>query len=212
MRSTDKKCLNKLAKHAAETRSFLSNKMKPERERAVCRAFLRSIGVSFSETELAAPTEEPVDVAFRMARFQIRDLLEPDRKRGDDWKDKEQKYSDACSIDELKEPDSPSIAFDLNKLVPEISGALLGKAQKYGLGCNDIDALVYVDLKDRHLEQSSEMQNLGPMISQGWRSVSFLFPPFGVVLFANSAAPEFLRDAASRPHARWEDVHTLFEQ
>lgn len=72
MNTTENDILNELKKHATDTRTFLSNKMKPERERSVCRAFLRAIGVSFEESEIIAPTDEPADVAFRDARFQIR--------------------------------------------------------------------------------------------------------------------------------------------
>jgi hypothetical protein len=67
--------LDNLLAHAAKTRTFLSNRMKPERERSVSRAFLRAIGISFIDSELIAPTVEPADVAFRDARFQVRDLV-----------------------------------------------------------------------------------------------------------------------------------------
>jgi hypothetical protein len=86
MNGMDRKYLQKLRDHAHDTRTFLSNKMKSERERAVCRAFLRTIGVCFEESEIIAPSTEPTDVSFRTAHFQIRDLLGPDHKRGDDWK------------------------------------------------------------------------------------------------------------------------------
>jgi hypothetical protein len=43
--------------------------------------------------------------------------------------------------------------------VPEISVALSKKAQKYGYGCNKINALVYVNLKNRHLAPNSQMPN-----------------------------------------------------
>lgn len=93
---TDREYLEKRRVHVADTRTFLGNKMKPERERTVCRAFLRAIGVSFIDSELHAPTVEPVDVEFRDARFQVRDLLR-DRKRGDDWKNRETRYAEAQS-------------------------------------------------------------------------------------------------------------------
>lgn len=59
MCKTETEYLEKLRKHAKDTRAFLSNKMKSERERSVCRAFLRSIGVPFQEQELIVPTDEP---------------------------------------------------------------------------------------------------------------------------------------------------------
>lgn len=211
MCKTETEYLEKLRKHASDTRAFLCNKAKPERERSVCRAFLRAIGVTFEEHELITPTAEPADVAFRMARFQIREILEPDRRRGDDWKQKEKKYSEANSLNELVEPYSPPTSVELQILVPEIVKALSEKAQKYGAGCNDIDALVYVNLKDRYLAADSDLPNLDKLQSQGWRSVSFLFSPYGVTLFAASTAPDFLTALEPGQYMKWQDIDSLFE-
>ena len=63
--------LQELKDHASEVREFLKNPAKPEREKSVVRAFLKTIGVVFAEPELIAPAEEPADVAFRDCRFQI---------------------------------------------------------------------------------------------------------------------------------------------
>jgi very-short-patch-repair endonuclease len=79
--------LRKLQEHVAETRRLFSNTMKPERERMVCRAFLRCVGIKFCDQEIIASDTEPVDVVFRSAKFQIRELLGSDRKRGDELKD-----------------------------------------------------------------------------------------------------------------------------
>jgi len=46
--------------HAIESRRIFSNKMKEERERMVCRAFLRCLGVQFHEDEIVAPYTEPL--------------------------------------------------------------------------------------------------------------------------------------------------------
>jgi hypothetical protein len=215
MSEMDRKYLQKLRDHAHDTRTFLSNKMKSERERAVCRAFLRTIGVSFEESEIVAPSAEPTDVSFRTAHFQIRDLLGPDHKRGDDWKKREQMYLSAKSLNDVMVPLSLPIPLGFDRLVPELEITLSAKAQKYKRnykgGCTEIDALIYVDIKDRFLAVNSRMPDLEGIKSQGWRSVSLLFSPFGVVLFTGSTAPEFLRAIPAGPHMEWEDIHTLFE-
>jgi hypothetical protein len=82
MGEDETEALDKLRVHIHETRSFFGPKMKPERERSVCRAFLRCLGVAFDEAEIRASTTEPIDVEFRAAKFQIRELLDPGRKRG----------------------------------------------------------------------------------------------------------------------------------
>ena len=210
MCQTEIEYLEQLRKHATDTRSFLSNKMKPERERSVCRAFLRLIGIVFEEYELIAPTSEPADVAFRDARFQVRDLLEPDRRRGDDWKEKEKKYSEAGSLRQSVIPYSPATPIELHALIREIEKALAPKAQKYGSGCADVDALVYVDLKHKFLGVDSKMPSTDQLEAQGWRSVSLLFLPYAVVLFAKPAAPGLLKRLAPGQYMIWQDLQTLF--
>ncbi|MGO8991502.1 MAG: DUF1780 domain-containing protein [bacterium] len=215
MNEMDRKYLQKLRDRAIDTRTFLSNKMKSERERAVCRAFLRTIGISFEESEIIAPSTEPADVSFRTARFQIRDLLEPDRKRGDDWKKREQRYLSAGSLDDVMVPFSLPIPLGLGRLAPVLEITLSAKAQKYKEnykdGCTEIDALVYVALKDRFLAVNSRLPDLEGLKTQGWRSVSLLFSPFGMVLFTGSTAPEILRAIPPAPHMEWQDIDTLFE-
>lgn len=203
--------LENLRKHASDTRVFLGNKAKPERERSVCRAFLRAIGVAFEERELIAPTNEPADVAFRTARFQIREMLEQNRRRGDDWKQKEKKYSQATSLVELLKPYPPPTSVNLEMLVPKIVTALSEKAQRYGPGCKDIDALLYINLQDQFLAPDSHLPNLDQLRSQGWRSVSCVFPPYGVILFATSRAPSFLTGMEPGQYMEWKNIYSLFD-
>jgi hypothetical protein len=183
MCKTETEYLENLRKYASDTRLFLGNKAKPERERSVCRAFLRAIGVAFEEHELIAPTTEPADVAFRTARFQIREILEKNRRRGDDWKEKEKKYSQATSLDELLESYFPPISVNLELLVPEIVTAMSEKAQRYGAGCKDIDALVYINLQDQFLAPDSAL----PKIDQFCTGLGWIVLPGATFAFKNYA-------------------------
>ena len=210
MSSTDRTYLEKLRAHAVDTRKFLGNKMKPERERSVCRAFLRAIGVSFVDGELLAPTVEPADVAFRDARFQVRDLLR-EHRRGDVWRRNEKRYAEAQSLTDLLKPYSPPVSTSIKDLLPEVATALAEKAAKYGAGCKGLDALMYVDLQDIYLEANSVAVNTAELQHQGWRSVSLFFAPYGFVLFANDHAPAFLRNVAGRAQMKWANTQTLFE-
>jgi hypothetical protein len=60
----------------------------------VVRALLRCLGVAFEDAAIKAGPEEPVDVAFRAARFQIRDLI-GDRKRNKQLAEREKRYRKA---------------------------------------------------------------------------------------------------------------------
>jgi hypothetical protein len=97
MSRNDDHCLEALRADVADACSLMSNARKSERERMVVRALLRCLGVAFEDAEIVAGTQEPVDVVFRAARFQIRDLVD-DRKRGKQPGDREQRYREAEAI------------------------------------------------------------------------------------------------------------------
>lgn len=191
------------------TRKFLSSDCRVKRERAICRAFLRACDIKFAERELIAPASEPADVAFRDARFQIRELR--DNKPQKDWKEREQRYANATSLGDILEPYSSPRSIDFRALLLRAEIALAAKAARYGNGCNDTDALVYVDLQNEFLVARSSIGNLDSLRLQRWRSVSLLFPPSGIVLFATPLAPVFLRKVAGTVATNWLLMDELFE-
>src|ERR1700730_13169412 len=60
----ERKYLDVLVRVTHEARQLFTNPQKRERERMVCRAFLRCIGVDFSELDLCVGPKEPIDIAF----------------------------------------------------------------------------------------------------------------------------------------------------
>jgi len=133
-----------------------------------------------------------------------------DRLIDDEWKYKEKKYSQP-TFDALWKPYSPPTAVNLEILVPKIVTALSKKVQKYGAGCKDIDALVYINLEHQFLAPDSVLPEIDQLKSQGWRSVSFVFSPYGVILFATSSAPSFLTGAGAGQYMKWHDIDSLFK-
>jgi hypothetical protein len=63
----------------------------------------------------------------------------------------------------------------------------------YGARCVGLDALVSVDEPWSLLAPPSQAPEVAALSWQGWRSVSVLCPPYGMVLYAASGAPAFLR-------------------
>jgi hypothetical protein len=188
--------LAELREHAAETRSLLSNPRKSERERMIVRAYLRCLGIPFTNDEIVASIEEPIDVSFRAARFQIREIV-GDRKRGKEWADRAQQYQRARKVSDVSEPYTESTAIPFDAAVKMVADGLADKARHYGpANCTALDALVYIDLKNSHIWPTAP-RNVAEIAAeldrQGWRSVSMLSLPYGVVLTANTKAPDFLR-------------------
>jgi len=182
MNEWEKEYLRKLCQHAEETRNFLSNANKSQRERMVVRAFLRCVGMPFSDDAIRAASkeEEPVDVFFNEARFQIRDIV-GNRLRGREWADRQQHWKKAVQLSEVLEHYTPPEPMPFHDLATNIAQALAKKALKYGAQqCASLDALVYVDLMANYLTISNETlypEATDELDRQEWRSVSFLFIP-----------------------------------
>ncbi len=71
-----------------------------------------------------------------------------------------------------------------------------------------------VDLSGRHLwplESNLEAEVTDSLNQQGWRSVSTLLLPYGVVLTAKSDAPDFLKDNAGVVLNEWRFTDGWFD-
>jgi hypothetical protein len=208
----DRDHLDALRAHAADTRRYFTDALKPERERDVCRAFLRCVGIPFVEREIVAPAIEPVDVSFREARFQVREMIEAGRRRGDEWKEKQHRWNRARSLDDALTDWRPKpVKMSFTELMAALTSALETKARKYGTQCRTLDALVYVNLTmTRVLDPTTAPGNTSALEAQGWRSVAMVFPPWGLVVISGFDSPGFLRSRVGRVLREWSDLDALW--
>jgi hypothetical protein len=206
--------LASLREYADRARRLFSNPQKPERERMVLRAFLRCIGEAFEDSEIIASREEPIDVRFRAADFQIMDIV-GDRKRGMAWRRRQARYREAQHAADVLEPYTPSQPMSFDDASGLVADGLSEKAARYGAAaCANLDALVYIDLRHRHLwplEPTGHVRAGAVLQVQGWRSVSMLFVPYGVVLLAAPTAPAIIRARAGRVLSEWPGPDGLFD-
>ncbi len=214
MSRSEQEYLANLHRHASETRELLSNPKKPERERMVVRAFLRCVGVQLSDDEIEASSNEPVDVVFRAAQFQIMEIL-GGRKRGVVWREREERYMKARQISDVEEPWTSSEQISFGEVSQMIAEGLAKKASHYGVdNCSKLDALINVDLSGRHLwplESQLEADVSDELSRQRWRSVSTLLLPYGIVLAATPDAPDFLKDNAGAIRNEWPHPDGWFD-
>lgn len=200
MTESSDKYLEELIRYSEKTRGLFSNAQKSEREKMVCRGFLRCIDVQFQAREILVGATEPVDISFRSAAFQITEVLDEGRRRNDELREREEKYRKARSVEDVMELQGPSSEpLSFADMSSRVADRLNEKFCALGgpRGCHGVDALVYVNLIGRHLwpaEFDSKCAGLSRVRSQGWRSVSVLMLPYGVVFFGTDDAPEFLRD------------------
>jgi hypothetical protein len=78
-------------------------------------------------------------------------------------------------------------------LVSHLTAVLAEHATWYGARCVGLDALVSVERCSGMLDQPAQPPEVRALTVQGWRSVSVVCPPYGMVLYAADSAPAFLR-------------------
>jgi hypothetical protein len=191
----DKLLLAQMRAAAFENFQFFSDKRKEERERWVVREFLLLLSLACTEDEIKSePQASKVDVLFRDARFQIKEATDPHIKR---TKETKADFKRLAAAKTLGDTVSTGHAYDMP---PAINGYSLirGMAQelggdrRYSTVKQNLDLLIYVTRPAVSLIGSSEI-NHKELALLGWRTIAVLMGSQALVLYANEAAPDFLR-------------------
>lgn len=111
--SDEREVIDAVQRAREEDLRFFSSLAKPERERWVASDFLTKLGVTFNEEELVSPAQNDdieVDVRFRDARFQIKEITEPGLRRTAELKASLMRAKRATHHGDLIEP---AVAHDI---------------------------------------------------------------------------------------------------
>jgi hypothetical protein len=202
---------------------FLSQAGKIERERLSCAMFLRALGVPFACEELIAVLDDGppdyIDVKFREARFQVREVLDKDRRRQDEMKARLRRYKQARQdwrsvrfrdVVELSDRPAP-YPMSYSEVYARLSAALAEKAFQYTpQACAALDALGVIQLKNRYPDCASPLPDDTALRQQGWRSVSFVMAMYSHVVYATDVAPTFLQPYVRQTRREWKDASTFY--
>jgi hypothetical protein len=176
-----------------ESVSFFSSKRKPERERWVVTEFLTNLGIEPSETEVVSAADEPPDVEYRDARFEVKEIMDVGKRRHAKYKESLRRAKEAKTISELFEDYTPR---DIK--YSEICGRIESEITTLPLYApatkRQLDLLFYVNLEDVHGYVTSELPPATKFAELGWRSISFLAGPMSVVLYAAADAPRLIKE------------------
>jgi Putative endonuclease, protein of unknown function (DUF1780) len=173
------------------TRLLLAQRTQPRRDRAMVCALLRVLGVPYAEAEIIAPVEAPIDVQFRQAQFHLRELC--DHPQACVWQARDTLGHQASRRADKGDLPQAAVGIDLTVSVSHIAAALAQHAEWYGARCVGLDAVVAVDGHQCVLAPLTQLAEINALPMQGWRSVSVVCPPYGMVVYAASTAPDFLR-------------------
>jgi hypothetical protein len=193
---TEDEMLEAMRRDWAEERRFYSNDGKEERERWVVGEFLTHLKVPFAVEEITSlPQDNPVDVEFRSARFQVKEIMNPERRQAE-VKDIFNRVNAANSLQDTIGPgyvyDTPAPIDGYALLSTEATKQ--AHKPRYLPSKQSLDLVFYVTRSGVSMPgwwavDRTEISKLG------WRSISCLIRDQAVVLFAGLEAPDFLRCA-----------------
>lgn len=176
---------------------YFASSNKPERERWVCHELLHNLNRRHWERSVVSSQDEPPDVIYRSARFEIKEILDKGRRRHKEYRDELKRALTVSDPDEMftsgtvKDATPEQIA----ELVLERLAAL---QKKYAPATTAaLDILFYVNLLDTHYKKGP-MPKVSLFAPYGWRSVSAVLGTEALVFAANKGAPKFLRDAVGK--------------
>jgi hypothetical protein len=196
----DSDYLRLLTRQAEQANDFLSNARRWERERWVCQRLLTALNLRHRQDEFATG-QEPPDVLFRGASFEVFFVLDQDRRLNDEWRAELQRRRSALSLSQLLRREARPRRIPAMELQARLAPTLRKKAHNYGergLDLGELDLLAYISLKREVLDLNSPFPPPAEYLRQGWRSLSLVGPNYARVLFAHRDAPDFLRHNLGR--------------
>lgn len=181
----------------AESVAFFSGKNKAIRERWVCRELIWNLGVRARELSFESPEHDPPDVVYRGFRFEVKELLDPGRRRHLEYREALAEAQAASDGKDLIRPYTPKY------ITPQQVGGLISPAlaaleHKYEPRLQQsLDLVFYLNLLETSLDHG-EMPESSAFGLGNWRSVAVLFGRAVLVFFATRSAPLLIRRAVGR--------------
>lgn len=192
----DSDYLRLLTTQAEQANAMLSNARKWERERWVCQRLLQGLNIAYGAEEFLPVGQEPPDVLFRDANFEVFFVLDEGRRLNDEWRQELQRRRSAFSLSQLVRREAKPKRIRAPELLARLGPTLRKKAHNYlerGLDLGQLDMVAFASLKREVLNLNSHFPPPTEYLRQGWRSLSLVGPNFARVLFAHPGAPDFLR-------------------
>ena len=100
---TDDELLRERIASLEESVSYFSSSAKADRELWVCDSFLRNLGIQDARARLSPMDDDPPDVAYLDLRFEVKEILDPGRRRHAEYKLALERARVSKSIGELAE-------------------------------------------------------------------------------------------------------------
>ncbi|WP_299697649.1 DUF1780 domain-containing protein [Hydrocarboniphaga sp.] len=176
----------------AEAVAYFSPQNKTTRELWVIRAYLMNAGVPFRNEEVEGSKVEPPDVLFRGARFEVKEVLDPGRRRHAEFKAELERARSATTMKGLLSMFTP-VDVTLEDIYSRCLTEVRKLSKKYPSSVrSSLDLIFYVNLQ--HVMEVSEepFPDTSELSSHRWRSVSFVKGNRACCLYARHDAPPYI--------------------
>jgi hypothetical protein len=198
MTEDDQAFLDQCIKDMEEAVNSFSNGRKAEGERWVATSFVENLNIRFDPAEIISPRVDPPDVEFRDARFEIKEIMDPGRKRHQEYRDELERLKKLTDPKDTLKVFRPK-TMTITEVYQRCQDFVKPLQRKYPAAVRGgLDLLLYINLVgvmgliEQPLPDTSALSDLG------WRSVSFLKGQRSCCLYASDSAPAFLQDAVGR--------------
>lgn len=191
----NQKLLSQRIKDLEASVAYFAPGNKRESERWVTDSFLQNLRILYSQSEVISPDDDPPDVEFRDARFEIKEILDPGRRRHEEYKQELERVRSLTDPKDLLQMFTPkgSTLEDIYRLCEQVA---LGLDKKYPLAVRrELDLLLYVNLSDVMYVGEQPYPDTTALASSGWRSISFVMGQRSCCFFAHNDAPVFIQKA-----------------
>jgi hypothetical protein len=141
--------LRLLTRHAEQANDLLSNARKWERERWACQRLLLALNLPYRLDEFRSG-QEPPDVQFREANFEVFFVLDEGRRLNEEWREEVNRRRNAFSLSQLVRRERRPQRISASQLQARLAPTLRKKAHNYrerGIDPGELDLLAFVNLK-----------------------------------------------------------------
>lgn len=191
----EKKLFDEYKNIAIQDHEYFSNKNKPQREKYCVELLLSYLCTEYNSIELEMPPQESkVDIEFRDASFQVKEIVDEHFRRGEMYRRNRKAYEEADSFKNivwnLSVNNIPSMA-KMYDLVLNLAKTT-SEERKYSELKGQLDLLIYVTRSRASLFKESDI-DLEKFSDLGWRSVSCVNEKQAVIFYLSESAPKFMR-------------------
>ena len=127
----DSDYLRLLTHQAEQANAFLSNAKKWERERWVCQRLLQALNVRHHSDDFTPSGQEPPDVLFRDANFEVFFVLDEGRRLNDEWRAELERRRSAFSLSQLVRREARPKRIPASEMQARLAPTLRKKAHNY---------------------------------------------------------------------------------